>query len=188
MSWCHHGLDTITSALQHNRHPQDGAVHVWEQSNWWFLRYCYFCAPLFFIWRATKHLQQCLCLLHQHQCLLNLHLLVIKPLSMCHFPHVTGMQLTRCASSDCSSVSLILGSSFARSRLRNAWTTYSASWVRKVRQLWTVGSQLMKPTNEIWRNSMIILKASWMMRSPPRSEYMSLKMSWRGLMNQLTNS
>ena len=38
------------------------------------------------------------------------------------------------------SASLILGFSFARSKLRNAWTTYSGSWARKVMQLWTVGS------------------------------------------------
>ena len=41
-------LDTIASAPRHGRHPQEGAVQVWEQSNWWFWRYCYFCVlPLF---------------------------------------------------------------------------------------------------------------------------------------------
>ena len=137
---------------------------------------------------SYKHLQQCLCLLHQLQHLLHLNMSFIKPLSVCHFPHMTGMCLTRCASLDCSSASLILGSGFARSRLRNTWTTYSASWARKVMQLWTVGSQLMKPTNMIWRNSSIILRAPWMMISPPEFEYMSLKISRRGLTNQLTNS
>ena len=86
----------------------------------------------------------------------------------CHLSspcYMTGMHLTRCLSLDCSSASFILGSSFTRSRLRNAWTTYSASW--RVMQLWTIGSQLMKPTNKIQRNSLIILTAPWMMRSPP---------------------
>ena len=94
-------------------------------------------------------LQQCLSLLHQLQHLIHLHLSFIKPQSNCHSPHMTVMQLTRCMSLDCSSASLILGSSFARSRLRNTWTTYSASWARKGIQLWTTGSQLMKPTNKI---------------------------------------
>ena len=126
-----------------------------------------FVSPCFSDLVSYKHLQQCLCLLHQLQHLLHLNLSFIKPPSMCHSPHMTGMHLTRCVSLDCSSASLILGFSFARSRLRNAWTTYSASWARKVMQLWTIGSQLMKPTNEIWRNSLIILRAPWMMRSPP---------------------
>ena len=107
---------------------------------------------------------------------------------MCHSLHITGMWLTRCVSLDCSSASLMIGSSFARSRLRNTWTTYSASWARKGMQLWTTGSQLMKLTNKIWRNSLTILKAPWMMRSPPEFEYMSLRISRRGLMNPLMNS
>ena len=93
-----------------------------------------------------------------------------------------------CMSLDCSSTSLILGSHVARSRLRNTWTTYSPSWARKGTQLWTVGSQLMKPTNKIQRNSLIILRAPWMMRYPPELEFMSLRISKRGLMYQLMNS
>ena len=61
---------------------------------------------------SHKHLQQCLFPLHQHQCLLHLLLSCVKPLSMCHLPHMTGMQLTRCMSLDCSSASLILGPGF----------------------------------------------------------------------------
>ena len=123
-------------------------------------------SPCFSDLDSYKHLQQCLCLLCQLQHMIHQHLSFIKPPSMCHSPHMTGMWLTRCVSIDCPRVSLILGSSFRRSRLRNAWTTYYASWARKVMQLWTIGSQLMKPTNEIWRNSLIILRAPWMMRSP----------------------
>ena len=104
-----------------------------------------FLCPPFFL--SQKHLQRCLCLHH----LLHLDLSFVKPLSMCHSPCMTGVWLTRCVSLDCSSASLILGSSFARSRLRNAWTTYSASWARKVMQLWTARSHLIKPTNEFWR-------------------------------------
>ena len=143
--------------------------------------------PCFSALVSYKHLQQCLYQLCQLQNLLHLNLSFIKPPSMCHSPHMTGMCLTRCASLDCSSASLILGSSFTRSRLRNAWTTYSASWARKVMQLWTIGSQVMKPTNEIWRYSSIILRVPWMMRSAPEFEYMRLKISRRGLTNQLTN-
>ena len=137
---------------------------------------------------SNKHLQQCLCLLCKFQHLLHLNLSFIKPPSMCHSQHMTEMWLTRCVSLDCSSPSLILGFSFTRSRLRNTWTTYCASWARKVMQLWTVGSQLMKPTNEIQRNSSIILRAAWNMRSPPEFGYMSLRISRRGLTNQLMNS
>ena len=137
---------------------------------------------------SYKHLQQCLCLLHQPQHLIHLHLSFIKPPSMCHSPHMTGMHLTRCVNLDCSSASLILGSGFARSRLRNAWTTYPASWARKVRQLWTIGSQMMKPTNKIRRKSLIILRAPWMMRSHSMFKYMSLRISRRGLTNQSMNS
>ena len=96
--------------------------------------------------------------------------------------------MTTCVSLDCSSASLILGSVFARSRLRNAWTIYSASWARKVMQLWPGASQLMKPMNKIWRNSLIILRAPWMTRSPPEFEYKSLKISRRALTNQSMNS
>ena len=127
-------------------------------------------------------MQQCQCPLHQHQHLLHLDLSFVKPLSMFHSPHMTGMWLTRCTRLDCSSASLILGSSFARSRLRNTWTTYSASWARKVKQLWIAGSQLMKHTNKIWRNSLTTLKAPWMMRSPSEYELEDVKM------NQLMNS
>ena len=141
-----------------------------------------------FCFSDTENHKQCLCPLHQHQCLLHLLLSCVKPVSTCHSPCMTGMWPTRCASSDCSRASLILGSSFARSRLRNAWTTYSASWARKVTQLWTAGFHLMNPTNEIQRNSLIILRAPWTMRSPPESECISLKMSRRGLMNQSMNS
>ena len=147
-----------------------------------------FMSPYFSDLVSYKHLQQCLYLLHHLQHLLHLNLSFFKPLLMCHSSHMTGMQLTRCMSLDCSKASLILGFGFARSRLRNTWTTYYASWTRKVTQLWTIGSQLLKPTNEIWRNSLIILRAPWMMRSPPEFEYMSLRISRRGLMNQLTNS
>ena len=124
-----------------------------------------FVSPCFSDLDSFKHLQQCLCLLCHLQQLLHLNLSFIKSLSMCHSPHMTGMHLTRCTSLDCSSSNLIPGSGFARSRLRNAWTTYSASWARKNMQLSTVGSQLMKPTNEIWRNSLIILRVPWMMSS-----------------------
>ena len=96
-----------------------------------------FVSPYFSNLDSYKYLQQCLCLHHQLQHLLHLSLSFIKPPSMCYSPHMTGMQLTRCMSLDCSSASLILG--FARSRLRNTWTTYYASWARKVMQLWTVG-------------------------------------------------
>ena len=75
----------------------------------------------------------------------NLHLSFIKPPSMCHSPHISGMQLTRCMSLDCSSASLILGSSFTRSRLRNAWTTYSAPWVRKVCSYGLLGPNWWSP-------------------------------------------
>ena len=95
--------------------------------------------------------------LHQHLCLP--HLSSVKPLSMCHSPHMTGMWVTRCKSSACSSASLILGSSFTKSRLRNALTICSASWIRKVMWLWTTGSHWMKATNDIQRNSLITLKA-----------------------------
>ena len=115
-----------------------------------------FVSPCFSDLLSYKHLLQCL--LHHLQHLLHLNSSSIKPPSMCHSTHMIGMWLTRCTSLDCSSASIILGSSFARSRLRNAWTTYSASKAKKVTQLWTTGSQLMKPTNEIWRNSLIILR------------------------------
>ena len=148
----------------------------------------FLCSPhMCLIWKSHKHLQQCLCLLHLHQCLLHLPLSVVKPPSVCHSPHMTGMWPTRCMSSDCSSASLILGSDFTRSRLRNAWTTYSASWARKVMQPWTTGFPQMKLTSVIWRNSSNTLRAPWMMRSLPESEYTSLKISRRGLMNQLMN-
>ena len=52
-------------------------------------------------------------------------------------------------------------------KVRNAWTIYYASWARKVTQLWTIGSKLMKPTNEIQRNSSIIFRAPWMIKFPP---------------------
>ena len=146
-----------------------------------------FMSPCFSDLVSYKHLQQCLCPLCQLQHLIHLHLSFIKPSSMCHSPHMTGMQLTRCMGLDCSSASLILGSGFAGSRLRNAGTTYSASWARKDMHLWIIGSQLMKPTNEIWRNSSIILRAPWMMISSPEFEYMSLRTSRRGLTNQLMN-
>ena len=32
--WCHCDLDTIASAQQHSRHLQEGAVQIWDQSNW----------------------------------------------------------------------------------------------------------------------------------------------------------
>ena len=38
-------LDTIASAPQHSRHPLQGAVQIWHQSDWWFQRYRPFCAP-----------------------------------------------------------------------------------------------------------------------------------------------
>ena len=52
MSRHHHDLDTIASASQHSRHPQKGAVQVWEKSDWWFWRYCHFWVllPVFLIW------------------------------------------------------------------------------------------------------------------------------------------
>ena len=102
-----------------------------------------FVSPCFSDLFSYKHLQQCLCLLCQLKHLLHLNLSFIKSPSICRSPHMTGMHLTRCVSLDCSSTSLICGFGFTRSRLRNAWTTYYASWARKVMQLWTVGSQLM---------------------------------------------
>ena len=69
----------------------EGAVQVWEQSNPWFQRYQHFCVSLFF-W-SDKHLQQCLSHLHHLQ-----HLSLVKPPSVCHSPHITGMWLTRCMS------------------------------------------------------------------------------------------
>ena len=112
---------------------------------------------LSFLYTPLCFSESCQCQLHQCQCLP--HLSFAKPLSICHSPHMTGMQLTRFESFDCSSASLILGSGFARSRLRNIWTICSASWARKVMQLWTAGSHWMKATNEIQRNSLITSKA-----------------------------
>ena len=107
-----------------------------------------FVSPCFSDLVSYKHLQQCPCLLCQLQHLLHLNLPFIKPPSICHSPHMTGMHLTRCMSFDCSSASLILGFSFTRSRLRNAWTKYSASWARQDTQLWTTGSQLNEAHKE----------------------------------------
>ena len=52
MSWHQCDLDTIASAPQYRRHPQEGAVQIWEQSDWQFLRYWHFCVlpPVFLIW------------------------------------------------------------------------------------------------------------------------------------------
>ena len=44
-------LDTIASTPQHRRHPKEGAVKVWKQSDWWFQRYTHCCTPpVFLIW------------------------------------------------------------------------------------------------------------------------------------------
>ena len=123
-----------------------------------------------------------------HQLQHVLHLSFIKPLSMCHSPHMTGMCLTRCMSLDCSSASLILGSNFTGSRPRNAWTTYSASLARKVTQPWYAGFLQRRPTNVIWRNSSTTSRAPQMMKSLHECTYMSLRTSRRGLMNQLMSS
>ena len=47
--------------------------------------------------------------------------------------------------------------------------------------------QLMNPTNEIQRSSLIILRVPWMMIFTPKCAYMNLRISRRGLMNQSTN-
>ena len=52
--WHHCDLDTIVSALQHSRHPQEGAVKVWKQSDWWFWDIDVF-VNLMFFWSLSDH-------------------------------------------------------------------------------------------------------------------------------------
>ena len=136
--WWHYN-GTVMLMLMWSHHPQLGHPQgrlcpKSAHSDWQFWRYHHFCVPPMFFW-SDKHLKWCQFPLHQLWHLTCLpHLSFIKPPSVCHSPHMTGTQLTRCASLDCSSASLILNAGFARSRLRNTWTTYSASWARKVMQ------------------------------------------------------
>ena len=68
----------------------------------------FLCPHVFSDLVSYKHLEQCLYLLCQLQHLLHLNLSFFKPPSMGHSPHMTGMQLTRCVSLDCSSASWYL--------------------------------------------------------------------------------
>ena len=50
-------FDIIMTLTQHSRHPQEGAVKVWKQSDWQFQRYTHFCTPpVFLIWEPSVFL------------------------------------------------------------------------------------------------------------------------------------
>ena len=108
----HDGIGTKTMPSCYRAHPNLHSGQVWSKSDWQFLRYSHFCMPpIILIWQLKfselcwyQLLQQ----LHWHLCLP--HPSSVKPLSMYHFPNMTGTWLTRCKSSACSSASLRLGS------------------------------------------------------------------------------
>ena len=155
--WCHHDLDPLMLYSIVDTLRKVFWKFQLNRTNG-FRDIAIFVCPLSFWSDSTLFSEPCQYWLHWHLCLP--HPSSAKPLSMCHSPHTTGMWLTRCEIFACSSASLRLGSGFAKSRLRNALTICSASWVRSVMQLWAAGSCQMKATNEIQRNSSITSKAT----------------------------
>ena len=50
LSWHHCDLDTLATAPQCSRHPQEGAVQKSGKSDWWFPSYSHFCILPLFCW------------------------------------------------------------------------------------------------------------------------------------------